>query len=175
MWAHQNLLDTDFLMKVLLYGHLLKFCNSNLQCSVWFEGSVVCLHQEHNFDPLLMFLCLLHSCTPTPSRAAARERIVNTCTHRRTWKPSWRLTEGTTWSSRRPPPPCWLNRCSSCCPERSCSQLWAAKTKTHTKTGLRLFTIMWWFSRYLFHDLSCIALIWIITDAGAKQWAFLSQ
>lgn len=67
--------------------------------------------------------CLLIS--PPSCRDAARVKTANTCTPLRTWRPSWRSTGGTTWSSRRPQQPCWLSRCSLWCLELSCSPLWA--------------------------------------------------
>lgn len=58
-----------------------------------------------------------------PLRDAARERTANTSTRPPTWRPSWRSTGETTWSSRRQRPPCWPNRCSSWSPAPPCN-LW---------------------------------------------------
>lgn len=69
---------------------------------------------------ILILICDLSCC-----RVGVRERTVSTFTHQRIWRRSWKSTDATTSSSRRPQQRCWPSRCSSWSLAPPCNQWYA--------------------------------------------------
>lgn len=77
-----------------------------------------------NLEEQLRFLWVL-ICDLFCCRVGVRERTVSTFTHQRIWRRSWKSTDATTSSSRRPQQRCWPSRCSSWSLAPPCNQWYA--------------------------------------------------